>query len=286
MKYKQLSLDKKSEPVSFKLLDIPICNIAISFIDTLKPKLDMLQGLLATICNGAFQTYKAIVFLIDDKNKVKYPLQAQILLRSILDILFNVIYLLDNPQKNLKEFNLAGFRMMQKDLSKQLYEGQLEVKENKSAIIFQKELDDYAVYFQLTKEEKDNIKGEKPFWPVPKKIVKRLSQEKDKHFFDEIYEKHYGIFSDLSHFTMRGAALGTYSRIPDSEKVNPGQVESDAALLAIEFLTMIYSEIQSKIDCQMEKDLRYIWTLLSNVREECREYYSSRYDEILLLEVM
>ena len=281
IKYKQLYLDKSLGPIKFSLLNKPICNIALSFIDTLKPSLGILQGLLATICNGALETYKAIIFLIDDNNKVKYPLQAQILLRSILDVLFNVAYLLDDPTKNVKEYNLAGFRMMQKDLLERFQADGNDVDGYSSSFKFQKELDDFATFIQLTKEESDNEKGEKPFWPVPKIIKKRLSIEKDKKFFDGIYEKHYGTFSDLSHFAMRGTALGMYSRMPDSEKVNPGQVESDAALPAILFLTMIFSEIQSKIDCKMEKDLRYIWTLLSNVREECREYYSSRYDEIL-----
>lgn len=80
---------------------------------------------------------------------------------------------------------------------------------------------------------------------------------------------------------MKGVAYGVYSTLPDSEKWHPGQTESDSVLLAIEFLTMIFSEIQSKIDFKMESDLRYVWTLLLQIRDECNDFYLSRYDGIL-----
>lgn len=116
-----LSNEKRSEPFSFKVLDKPICNIATSFIESFKKSHGLLEGLLGGICFVAYQTYKVICFLVYETNKTRYPLQAQILLRSIIDSLFTVVYLFDNPIENTKEFNLNGFRMMEVDYSRHFF---------------------------------------------------------------------------------------------------------------------------------------------------------------------
>lgn len=269
-----------SMSLKFPILNNPLNNIATSLISKLKTNPDKLSGLLAFICEVTLETYHAIIYLIDNKNKKKYPLQGDILLRSIIDILFTVVYLLDNPDEHLNDFVKAGLIEWKIDLQNRIESNKRSKIENDYTYGFQF-IESTANIFSISYEEIS--KKNKSYWPLPSRIKDNLS-EMNKSFFNKVYSLHYRKASQVNHINWR--ALCQYSIIQliqsqDSEKKKNERFESNIAIKSIKFLTMIFSEIQSKIECNLENDLRYVWTLLSKIDMECKEFYTSRYSELL-----
>jgi len=251
------------EKMDFNLLNKPLINSSETFFRILKNSSSLLDGLLAQHLEGALEIYQSILYLIKDTNKTKYPFPAEILLRSIVDNFFNVAYLLSNPEQNVKEYNKVGYQMMRNDLEEKLTSVRNDPQESKSIIDSIEKLDNSPIFSHLTKEQKENVIKNPPKWHNVGKIKRKLSSEDDKDFFDKVY-KIYGYFSDVFHFNMRGASHSVLSKNPDSDEAKLFKFISNIRLGSAGFLTMILSEIQSKKNCNMENDLRYIWGLLIN----------------------
>jgi len=271
------------EKIDFKLINTPLDKSIKKFINLLKyenrpPKNFNLN--LWGILESSYLTYKAVQKLI--LKDPKYPAQAHILSRSILDSLFNVCLLFENPKYYSRKYELDGYKSWRKEYDKRKIEYGNDPEYKELIDIFQVQIEKGAQYYNLSNEEKENPEKNIKRWPIPsimlgKKLIK--SSEK-RDFLQKIYKDHYGEISEISHQTFTGMAMGVYTNIPE-EHWYPEKIGSDALYRCILFLLMILSEIDAGMKYRENVKLKYIWTLLSSFFLEAKEYYNIRYDNFL-----
>jgi len=270
------------KPLDFKVVNQPleeVINQVISQLENEKRKPDNFYFLLKGLLTTSFQIYKAIRKLI--KEDPKYPAQAHVLGRSLIDALFTIVMLVEKPLEYSRKYELAGYRAMWEEYDRELkrygnepnYKGYLD--ENK------KFLDASAELFSLSEDEKVNPLKHIKYWPIPSQILKfKMVCNEKQGFLEEVYSWRYGQSSEWSHQAWGGMAAGMFATMPEYHW-HPGKFESDAVYTGILFLLMILSEIEVACNYGLKQKLRYIWTILNSYFEEAADYYSLRYDELL-----
>jgi hypothetical protein len=270
------------ELLDFKVVNEPLEKLLIKTIRLLERKakdnFNEFDFLTEKILFGCFQTYKSIRKLV--AKDPKYPTQAHILNRSILDSIFVIEAFVENPEKFPRAYALAGFRMIWEEYKKEQekyrnnpqWDGYLSYKV--------KLLKFSSQIFGLTTEEIKSPKRIK-YWPIPSKMLKEkiFSLERQK-FLEQLYEWHYGWESALSHFQWGGMSASVFSSFPEHHW-HPGKFESDAVYRSILYLLMILSEIESFRKFGLNEDLKYIWTIVGNYSEEAKDYYEIRFGALL-----
>ncbi|MFH1231774.1 MAG: DUF5677 domain-containing protein, partial [Planctomycetota bacterium] len=100
---------KDPQPMDFKLINEPIEKIYREIYDRLNREPRTTKNfylILKYLLLNSFRTYKAIRKLV--ANDPRYPTQAHILCRSLIDTLFTIIALTENPDENTKKYEKAG----------------------------------------------------------------------------------------------------------------------------------------------------------------------------------
>jgi len=273
----------KLEKIDFKLINDPLEKTIKKFINLLKyenrpPKNFNLN--LWGLLESSYLTYKAARKLV--LKNPKYPAQAHILSRSILDSLFNICLLIENPNYYSRKFELAGYLSWRKEYERRKIEYENDSRFKELIDIFQEHIEKGAKYYNLSNEEKENPEKNIKRWPIPSRILnKKLIKSTEKRkFLQKIYKDHYGEISEISHQTFTGMAMGVYANIPE-EHWYPEKIGSDALYRCILFLLMILSEIDVEMKYKQDQKLKYIWTILGSFFLEAKEYYNIRYDALL-----
>ena len=273
----------KLKKIDFKLINDPLENVIKKFINLLKyetrpPKNFNLN--LWGLLESSYLAYKAARKLI--ARDPKYPVQAHILSRSILDSLFNICLLVEDPNYYSRKFELAGYLSWRKEYERRKIEYENDPRFKELIDIFQEHIEKGAKYYNLSNEEKENPEKNIKRWPIPSRILnkKLIKSTEKREFLQKIYKDHYGEVSEISHQTFTGMAMGVYANIPE-EHWYPEKIGSDALYRCILFLLMILSEIDAEMIYKQNQKLKYIWTLLSSFFLEAKEYYNIRYDNFL-----
>ena len=283
--------DWSNEPtaVDFNLINQPleqICNRMISQLENkTKEPINfyfLLRGLLTT----SFQTYKAIRKLVAEDPK--YPAQAHILVRSLVDTLFNIVALTENPKENARKYEKAGYRH-----EWEMYEREKKRYDNKPEWndwfdAKEKYLENGSRLFGLSENEKNNPTKMIKHWPNPSQLLGQskssnplISLSPDKqNILTEVMEWRYGELSEWSHMGWGGMAAGVFATMSKSHW-HPGKFESDAVYGGMLFLLMIMSEIESSYHYNEIQNLRYVWGLMGGYFEEAKDYYEMRYNNLL-----
>lgn len=250
-------------------------------------KPDNFYFLLRSLLITSFQTYKAIRKLIAkfEKDTSQYPTQAHMLGRSLIDTLFTIVALVEDPTENSKKYEKAGYRN-----EWEAYIREYERYKNDPKWVDwlktkkEKVIDQHAQSLNLSEEEKNNPAGTIKHWPIPARLLSRksaisLSSDKKK-FLEEVYSWRYGELSEWSHMNWGGMAMSMFAAMPEHHWT-PGKFESDAVYTGILFLLMMLSEIEAVCNYGEVQNLRYSWTILNNIADEAKEYYDLRYDKLL-----
>jgi len=269
-------------PFDFKVVNQPLeetINRMISRLENESRKPDNFYFLLKGFLTGSFQTYKAIRKLV--AKDPKYPAQAHILGRPLIDTFFNIVMLVEKPVEYSRDYELSGYRAMWEKYEKQLkrygsdpeWKSYLEEKK--------KFLDESAELYNLSQDEKTNPSNHIKYWPIPSRMLrsKMFCNEKQR-FLEEVYFWRYRQSSEWSHQAWGGMALGMFATVPKRHWYR-GKFESDAVYTGILFLLMILSEIEASCNYSLKQKLRYIWTILNSYFGEAEDYYRLRYDVLL-----
>ena len=272
---------KKPEPIDFRVLNEPLEKVLWDFDRQLDK--EMMQPRLycyvvRMLLKASYQTYKAMRQLVADDQEVKYGCQAHILSRSIVDAFFNVALLTEDPNNNPRWYRLAGYRQIW-----EMYQHELRLYADEPDMMprldcWKGVLEEAPKIDELTSEEIANPTSIK-YWPTPSQM-RRIFKGEKKAFVERVYAETYGLVSACSHMAELGVAASLFSSMPDAHW-NPGKFESDAIMVAMLFLLMSLSEVESVCRFGHEQDLRYVWTLLANYCKDARNYYNSRYDALL-----
>jgi hypothetical protein len=270
------------EPLDFKVVNQPLEEVINQLIYQLKKenrKPDNFYFLLKGLLTTSLQTYEAIRKLI--KKDPKYPAQAHILGRSLMDTLFTVVMLAEKPLEYSRKYELAGYRAMWEEYDRELKRYGRDPKWKPDLDKKKKFLDASAELFSLSKDEKVNPLKYIKYWPIPSQILKfKMVCNEKQRFLKEVYSWRYRQSSEWSHQAWGGMAAGVFATMSEYHW-HPGKFESDAVYIGILFLLMILSEIESACNYGLKQKLRYIWTILNNYFDEAADYYSLRYNELL-----
>jgi len=270
------------EPLDIKVVNQPLEEVINQVISQLKNenrKPDNFYFLLKGLLTTSFQTYKAIRKLV--AKDLKYPTQAHILGRSLIDALFTIVMLAEKPLEYSRKYELAGYRVMWEEYDRELKRYRNDPKWKPYLDEKKKFLDASAELFGLSEDEKVNPNKYTKYWFIPSRMLnsKMVCNEKQR-FLEEIYYWRYKQISEWSHQAWGGIAAGMFTTIPEHHW-HPGKFESDAVYTGILFLLMILSEMEAACNYGLKQKLRYIWTILNSYFEEAADYYSLRYDELL-----
>lgn len=237
----------------------------------------LLWGLLT----GSLQTYQAIRQLV--AKDPKHPAQAHILGRPLIDTLFTVVALVDEPVSHSRKYELAGYRVQWEEYDRQLRRYGDKPKW-KSYLKEKKEyLNQSARLYELSEDEKQNPTDHIDYWPIPSRMLrsKMIYAEGRRRFLKEVYDWRYKHISEWSYQAWGGMAVGVFQTVREYQW-HPGKFQSDAVYTGILFLLMILSEIDASwCGYDLKQQLRYIWTILSNHFDEAAHYYRLRYRTVL-----
>ncbi|MDP3143389.1 MAG: hypothetical protein Q8N14_05590, partial [Candidatus Omnitrophota bacterium] len=109
-KVRKPSYIKEPQEIAFKVVNQPLEEVKDLILNKLErngqePK--SFYFLLESLLTVSFQSYKAIRKLV--AKDPKYPTQAHILSRSLVDALFVILRLTEKPGENSRAYELAGY---------------------------------------------------------------------------------------------------------------------------------------------------------------------------------
>jgi hypothetical protein len=198
----------------------------------------LLEGFLS----NSSQTYKAIQKLIVEDPK--YPAQAYILNRVLIDALFSIVVLTEKPKEYSQWYEKAGYREAWEKYDREV-KRYGDNPEDKPYLDEKKRfLAAFAKRLKLSAEEA-NLIQKIDFWPIPSQILRKsLVNSQKKAFLKEVYDWRYSQVSEWSHQKWGGMAIGMFADKPEVHW-HLGKFESDAVYTGILFLLMILSEVEA-----------------------------------------
>lgn len=271
------------EPIDFKVINEPLEKLLKRIPDTFerraRAQFSEFDFLVEKIVSGCYQTYKAIRNLV--AKDPKYPTQAHILNRSILDSLFAISAFTENPRKYPRAYTLAGYRMIWEEYKREIQKYGKDPNWDEYLGDKAKLLEFSAEIYDLSEDERKSPEKSIPYWPIPSRMLRDGIFSKERQdFLKELYDWYYGWESALSHFQWGGMSASVFSSLPEHHW-HAGKFESDAVYKSILYLLIIISEIEAVWDIGVKQDIKYIWTLVGNYWEEAKEFYDKRFSDLL-----
>jgi hypothetical protein len=215
--------------------------------------------------------------------KDRFALAVPPINRQILDLLFTLVYMLDDFEPRSGAYELSGYRNQREELAK-----------------FQKRFGDDAVwadwlrsrkslcstleeYLRISPEQKREPQKIKR-WPTPSRIIQKATPS--KAFLEFLHTWLYDDTSAQAHLTAGGLfSVGMFvvsDLLPEPQR----QLVEDRVILQYQFVNVsrtfaIVLAIASEINCFFNlghgEAVRRIWTLLGGYSEESKDLYERRY---------
>jgi hypothetical protein len=225
-----------------------------------------------------FETLKAIVRLITKNSEPKYHVQANMLSRTLIDCLFNLVAILGNDE-NIKAYVFSGLR---EELEK--YDNMNRFNESEEMRAQISQLRNYlnllAIgFFQLEENWADRVKNSK-YWPIPSRMIANeiyLNGE-NRALLERVYYLDYKDFSKVSHQSWYGSISSYFNKkIEDKDKIQ--EFISNPVHKACLFLIMIFSEVVIYYGFNQKEEIRFLWKILTANFDDAKSYYELKYHQ-------
>jgi hypothetical protein len=273
--------------MEFKTIDVPLQGVYRTLVDRLskeEPDSEGFHFLLGSLLRINMGTQRAIVRLIGSNEEKKFPFQAMVLVRTMVDSLFTIVALKTDPARRSRQFDLAGYRAtLERHLrEKERYGNEPNSQNHLSEVA--KFLRFRASRLRLSPSEAGDPK-KLPYWPIPSRMLREdvkdpisFSKE-ERDFLADVDEWHYGELS--SHGRVQWGGMAFAVTATSDEQWVPGMAENSVIMESLLFMLMLLSEVEAQKKYGTNQDLRYIWVLLGDLFRDAREYYEMRYSSIL-----
>ena len=240
------------------------------------------------------QTFRAATILVSDRlHPETLPLQAAILVRSLLEALGNIMALTSSPTAP-KWFVADGYRSQFE--RQQLLESRYRDQQRWTTWLAQMAdlLRADAKFAKLSKRRTANPTKTIQPWPSPywlthprrvrgrKRPLAVLLKGNRARLFNEAYHLWYAELSSYAHQRRDAAKTAIFSDDPASHW-EPGRLESNVASEALIFFACILSELEAAAGMPPAPDLRALWALLWDLDEHAKEFVRIRYRRLLHL---
>ncbi len=235
----------------------------------------------------AYMTYEATRYLCADSPEdasriIQFIAVVPPMARSVLDGLFNTIYLSTDPAEKTRRYYRAAWKETRRDyeLYKQRY---------KASRLWRDWLKSFRRLERLlAKEEGLSKKDYKAvdWWPIPSQMLKDKRLPVDiRHFFLYLTDWYYCAYSSEAHLSWPGLSVRGSIFLMDMRSNSDRQMamkrKSDLIARAALLLLMTLSEVSVLFQLKLGTQLQYIWTLLLHPYEEAKELYEMRYQGLL-----
>lgn len=273
--------------MEFRTINEPLQGIYRTHVDRLgkeEPDPDGFHFLLGSLLRINLETHRAIVRLIESDEKKKFPFQAMVLVRTMVDSLFTAVALKTDPVRRSRQFDLAGYRAtLERHLREKARYGtnpnwQNHLGEQEKFLAFR------ASHRRLSASRARDPKNF-PYWPIPSQMLRENVRDpipfskEEREFLKHVDEWHYGDLSSHGHVHWGGMAFGITAA--SDEQWIPGMAENRVIMESLLFMLMLLSEVEACKNYGTNQDLKYIWTLLGAAFGDAKEYYDTRYASLL-----
>jgi len=244
------------------------------------PMDDGLPFLLRTHVLAAHNTYRTIVHLAADdplreNRRPEYVLSTAPLIRTLVDGLFTVVALLDDPATRVDQFFKGGWNEI-----RQQYERFRDAYAADPDWVAW--LEDFAEYIEAGKETlgltpEDQVNLKRLSWPTPGQLLRdKALSDPARHFLQYMNDWYYKELSADAHLSLPGLARRS---LPLLEKTSDFDRErSTAVFTGLTAGMSILSEVhQSARWPDIGPRLEYIWTMLEQYWHDAAQVYRLRY---------
>jgi hypothetical protein len=226
-------------------------------------------------------TYRTIVHLcsdnpLQDGRRAEYAIAAPPLIRTILDAVFNFVYIFQDLTPRLDRFYKGGWREIREEHDR------LRDAYGKDPD-WQEWLRDFTAYvesgpqlFGITNEEVAELKR-LPYWPTPAQMLRDSSLDDSRRaFLRYLNDWFYRELSSDSHLSLPGLSRRAVPLLGSAVPMD--DYRSDCVFTAATLSTALLSETQITMRWpDVGPRLEYVWTMLGEHWPAAKEVHERRY---------
>lgn len=215
--------------------------------------------------------------------KNRFVLAVPPINRQILDLLFTLVYMLDDFKPRSEAYELSGYRNQREELAK--FQERFGDNTDWAEWLGSRQslcstLEDYLRIAPEQKSEPQKIRR----WPTPSRIIKKATASKS--FLEFLHTWLYDDTSAQAHLTAGGLFSVGMFVVSDLMPEPQRQLVEDRVILQYQFVNVsrtfaivlaIASEINSFFRLGHGETVQRIWTLLGGYSEESKDLYERRY---------
>jgi hypothetical protein len=220
----------------------------------------------------------------DPLRKLEYGICTSPLIRSLADLLFNIIFIREKVRSRIKRYHRAGWREtkeMLESLEKEYgrnttWKGKL-AKLNAS-------LEDLRVAYRISRRASRKLKS-LPTWPIPSKMLREETfLARTKRFLEHLTLWYRELSQD--HHMSGGGIIRVYGKLllEPTDNIRDKtlkDLKTSNVMLAIALVLAISTEVNDIGGFDRGERLAYLWSILTKNRPEARELFNLRYRTML-----
>ncbi len=231
-------------------------------------------------------TYNSIRYLAADlpansDRKLEFAISIPPLARTVLDSLFTIIFIFNDPQARIVWYHKSGWR--------EFFEEHERYKATYSSdpkwadyLSWQETLVNYTRReWGITEEEANNPRRNISWWPNPGKMISDPDTSEERRvYLRYLNDWFYRSLSADSHLSWPGFARRSafFLNQDEENRINLlKKYKSDAVMTTIALILSLLSEIESEFHFSRAERLKYIWNIISGFSGEAKELYELRY---------
>lgn len=253
--------------------------------------LDNAPHLLNIFVRCAVNSYNAVLYFAgdipeDSRRKPNFVIAVPPINRQLLDLLFTIVYLLDDYRPRVREYMRSGFRELVEEQHhwKTTFGNDAEYKahiRNMDQLLI-----DLAGNLEISPDIRKDVRS-LPYWPHPDKLKDLKSQSRP--FLRHLNQWFYHDTSAQSHLTFGGLLeisfffLAEHLGGEDQEMIEQrflqqfrGQQMSRTMMVTL----AIAAEADAYCKLGNNQKIRFIWPILADTFVEAKELWDKRYEEL------
>jgi hypothetical protein len=237
-------------------------------------------------------SYEAVSFLCSDsddapKRKREFALILPPTNRQLLDLLFTLVFMLDEFPARSMAYELSGYRQAREEYDKFQIRYGTHPKWQAQLLTLREWLPTMEKYFSITPEQKANPAQIK-YWHAPYRLMK--TPTKSQPFMEFLEKWLYGETSAQAHLNAAGLFSVAVFLISDFAPDDKQKTIAERNFEKYKFrhfsrtlitVLAIASEIDNFCQLKNREALSRLWVLLGGYAEEAEDVYKMRYQAML-----
>lgn len=243
--------------------------------------------LRAFVLTSAY-TYRSVCYLCadvppDPDRRPEYAVSVPPLARTLVDTLFNIVFLFQNPAEHIRWYWRSTWRECCEDVRRWKLSYGDDPHWTSWIASFEAMVDDYRKDWFVPPSEGS---GDIEYWPHPGQMLKRseLSSER-REYLAYLNDWFYKDLSRSSHLSGPGLLTRSFMLFEapgqSSRDAELSRFKGEAVFTVVTLFLCILSEIEGEVRFSLVKRMEYLWGLLRPGSLPARELYERRYRELL-----